>query len=102
MMKFLGPVPVPADRSVRLDESAAIAVDRLPWGREPSAARTIGPSRLRFSDDQPAPPIGRQGKGTGKQVSPRGGYDCYAETLLAWHRRLIAPRYDRSGKRGCR
>jgi len=24
-----------------------------------------------------------------------------AETLLAWHRRLIAQKYDGSGKRGC-
>jgi hypothetical protein len=41
-----GPVPVLADHSVRLDEPAAVAVDRLPSGREPSAARTIGPKTI--------------------------------------------------------
>jgi hypothetical protein len=41
-----GPVPVPADRSVGLDESAALAVNRLPSGREPSAPRTIGPKAI--------------------------------------------------------
>jgi putative transposase len=30
----------------------------------------------------------------------RGGYDCHAQTLLAWHRRLVAQKYDGSGKRG--
>ena len=43
MTKIPKPVPVSADRTVRLDEPASVVVDRLLSGKEPSAARTIGP-----------------------------------------------------------
>ena len=68
--EVLVPVPVPADRSVRLDEPPAVAVDRRPAGREPSAARTIGPMVMTLQR-RPAAPIGGEGKGIGKQSPER-------------------------------
>jgi hypothetical protein len=45
--------------------------------------------------------MGGQGQRLRKKASPRDGYDCHTRDLLAWHRRLIAQKYDGSGKRGC-
>src|SRR6516225_3342575 len=65
MTKSLDP-PVPADRSVRLDEPAAVTVDRLPSRREPRSTRTIGQRRLRFNDDQRR--LAAKAKGLGSKL----------------------------------
>jgi hypothetical protein len=59
----------------------------------------LGPNRLRLNDDQRRR-LAVRANGLGSN-SARGGYDFTPEPLLAWHRRLIAQKYDGSGKRGC-
>ena len=83
-----GPVPVSADRTVRLDEPAAVAAHRLPSRREPSAARTIGPKAITVHDDRRRR-LAAKAKGLGRKLLHEVATMVTPETLLAWHRRLI-------------
>jgi hypothetical protein len=58
----------------------------------------LGDKRLRFTDDRRRR-FGRQGEGLGRKVLVELGTIVMPETLLAWHRRLIAQKYDGSQKR---
>jgi hypothetical protein len=60
----------------------------------------LGQRRLRFNDDQRRR-LAVRAKGLGRKLLREMATIVTPETLLAWHRRLIAQKYDGSGKRGC-
>jgi len=60
----------------------------------------LGEKRLRFNDDQRRR-LAVKAKGLGSKLLREVATMVTPETLLAWHRRLIAQKYDGSGKRGC-
>ena len=59
----------------------------------------LGDKRLRFTDDQRRR-LAVKAKGLGRKVLIELGTIVTPETLLAWHRRLIAQKYDGSKNRG--
>lgn len=59
----------------------------------------LGEKRLRFTDDQRRR-LAAKAKGLRRKVLAELGTIVTPETLLAWHRRLIAKKYDGSKKRG--
>ena len=59
----------------------------------------LGQRRLRFNDDQRRR-LAAKAKGLGRKLLREVATIVTPETLLAWHRRLIARKYDGSGKRG--
>jgi transposase InsO family protein len=60
----------------------------------------LGKKRLRFNDDQRRR-LAAKAKGVGRKLLREVATIVTPETLLAWHRRLIAQKYDGSAKRGC-
>src|SRR5262245_20613943 len=60
----------------------------------------LGQRRLRFNDDQRRR-LAVRAKDLGNKLLREVPTIVTPETLLAWHRRLIAQKYDGSGKRGC-
>lgn len=59
----------------------------------------LGDKRLRFTDDQRRR-LAVRAKGLGRKILMELGTIVTPETLLAWHRRLIAQKYDGSKNRG--
>jgi transposase InsO family protein len=59
----------------------------------------LGERRLRITDDQRRR-LAARGMGLGRKVLAELVTIVTPETLLSWHRRLIAQKYDGSGKRG--
>jgi hypothetical protein len=59
----------------------------------------LGGKRLRFTDKQRRR-LATKAKGVGRKVLVELGTIVTPDTLLAWHRRLIAQKYDGSEKRG--
>ena len=59
----------------------------------------LGQRRLRFNDDQRRR-LAARAKGLRSKLLREVATIVTPETLLAWHRRLIAQKYDGSGKRG--
>src|SRR3954470_19593190 len=59
----------------------------------------LGERRLRFSDDQRRR-LAAKAKGLGRKLLAEIATVVTPETLLAWHRKLIAQKYDGSGRRG--
>src|SRR6516164_1824394 len=59
----------------------------------------LGEKRLRFTDDQRRR-LAAKAKGLGRKVLVELGTIVTPDTLLAWHRRLIAQKYDGCKKRG--
>lgn len=59
----------------------------------------LGPKRLRFTDEQRRR-LAAKAKGMGRTILAEVATLVTPETLLAWHRKLIAQKYDGSGKRG--
>src|SRR5712692_6659161 len=55
--------------------------------------------RVRFNDDQRRR-LAAKAKGLGRKLLVEVATIVTPETLLAWHRKLIAQKYDGSGKRG--
>src|SRR5512140_9862 len=58
----------------------------------------LGDNRLRFSDDQRRR-LAARAKGLGRKLLAEVATIVTPETLLAWHRKLIAQKYDGSHKR---
>ena len=61
--------------------------------------REHGGRRLRFTDDQRRR-LATKAKGLGRKLLAEFATIVTPETLLAWHRKLIAQKYDGSGQRG--
>jgi len=59
----------------------------------------LGERRLRFTDDQRRR-LAAKAKGLGRKLLREIATIVTPETLLAWHRKLIAQKYDGSAKRG--
>jgi putative transposase len=59
----------------------------------------LGDRRLRFSDDQRRR-LAAKAKGLGRKLLREVATIVTPETLLRWHQRLIAQKYNGSGKRG--
>jgi putative transposase len=59
----------------------------------------LGERRLRLTDDQRRR-LASKAKGLGRGILAEVATIVTPETLLAWHRKLIAQKYDGSGKRG--
>ncbi len=59
----------------------------------------LGGKRLRFTDDQRRR-LAAKAKGLGRSILAEVATLVTPETLLAWHRKLIAQKYDGSGRRG--
>jgi putative transposase len=59
----------------------------------------LGPGRLRFTDDQRRR-LAAKAKALGRRVLGDIATIVTSDTLLAWHRRLIAHHYDGSVRRG--
>src|SRR6516165_2888476 len=93
------PVPVRADRRIRLDEPAATGADPLPSGRNRVLREQLGGKRLRFNDDQRRR-LAVRAKKLSWRMLPEVRTIVTPATLLAWHRRLIARQYDGTRKRG--
>src|SRR5437870_6939328 len=58
----------------------------------------LGGRRLRLNDDQRRR-LAAKAKGLGRKILAEVATLVTPETLLAWHRKLIAQKYDGSGKR---
>src|SRR5215467_16385501 len=58
----------------------------------------LGGRRVRFNDDQRRR-LAAKAKGLGRKVLGEVATIVRPETLLAWHRKLIAQKYDGSGRR---
>jgi hypothetical protein len=58
----------------------------------------LGARRLRLNDDQRRR-LAARAKGLGRKILAQVATLVTPETLLAWHRKLIAQKYDGSGKR---
>src|ERR1700687_3391564 len=59
----------------------------------------LGGRRVRLNDDQRRR-LATRAKGLGRKLLAEVATIVTPETLLAWHRKLIAQKYDGSGKRG--
>src|SRR5580704_3152217 len=59
----------------------------------------LGGRRMRLNDDQRRR-LAAKAKGLGRKLLAEVATIVTPETLLAWHRSLIAEKYDLSGKRG--
>ena len=59
----------------------------------------LGGRRVRFNDDQRRR-LAAKAKGLGRKLLAEVATIVTPETLLAWHRKLIAQKYDGSGERG--
>jgi putative transposase len=59
----------------------------------------LGDRRLRFTDDQRCR-LAARAKGLGRKLLAEVASLVTPETLLAWHRKLIAQKYDCSAQRG--
>ena len=59
----------------------------------------LGPRRVRFTDDQRVR-LAVKAKALGRRALTEIGTIVTPDTLLAWHRRLIARKYDGSRRRG--
>src|SRR5437016_454659 len=59
----------------------------------------LGGRRLRFTDEQRRR-LAAKAKGLGRKLLAEVATVVTPETLLAWHRKLIAQRYDGSAQRG--
>src|SRR6266481_2471798 len=57
----------------------------------------LGERRLRLNDDQRRR-LAAKAKGLGRKILAEVATIVTPETLLAWHRKLIAQKYDGSGK----
>jgi hypothetical protein len=59
----------------------------------------LGGRRIRLNDDQRRR-LATKAKSLGRRLLAEVATIVTPETLLAWHRKLIAQKYDSSGKRG--
>ena len=86
------------DCAGRLDESAATESDRVLREENRVLSEQLGDRRLRFNDDQ-GRCLAVGAKGLGRKLLMEIATIVTPATLLAWHRKLIAQKYDGSARR---
>jgi hypothetical protein len=94
----IGSIPLFSDLGSWLDKPAPTAGDRLPQGGESVLREQPGDRRLRLTDDQRCR-LAAKAKALGGKLLQEAATITTPEMLLAWHRTLIAQKYDGSGKR---
>ncbi len=82
-----------------MDEPTPTSDDRLPARGEPGVARAARRSPLRFNNEQRRR-LAARAKELGRKLLAEVATIVTPETLLAWHRKLIAQKYDGSAQRG--
>ena len=92
-------VPVRADLDCGLDEPAAATGDRVSREENKVLREQLGGRRLQFSDEQRRR-LAARAKGLGRRALAAVATIVTAETLLTWHRKLIARKYDGIDVRG--
>ena len=100
MPKTLDPFRLLAPDRCRLDESAAANTPLSICGRKnrnPSQS-AFGARRLRFTDDQRRR-LAIRARPLGRRLLAEVAAIVTPQTLLAWHRKLIANKYDGSARR---
>src|SRR5215831_15028205 len=97
--KSSGSVPVAARCRCRVDEPRTTADHRISSRRKPSSARTDRWPSTEIRR-RPATPVGGEAKMLGRRVLAEVATIVTPETLLRWHRKLIAEKYDGSKRRG--
>jgi hypothetical protein len=91
-------VSVLARRGRRLDESTPATRHRVPARGNRVLREQLGGRRLRFNDDQRRR-LAVKAKGLGRKPLAEVATLVTPDTLLAWHRKLIAQKYDGHNKR---
>jgi hypothetical protein len=94
-----GTIPVRPDRCWRVDESTSTADHRLPLRREPGSTRATGRAPC-VSTTTSAWRLAAKAKRLGRKILVEFATIVTPETLLAWHRKLIAKKYDGTARRG--
>ncbi len=85
----------------RLGQSPAARSDRLPANREPSAEEKTCANRVLLNDDQRRR-LAVKGKILGRKRLYEVGTLFTPDTILRWHRLLIAKKWDYTDRRGKR
>jgi putative transposase len=81
-----------------MDESTAIARDRVFAGGKSNPREHPGSRRLRLTDDQRRS-LAAKAKLLGRRMLAELATIVTPETLLRWHRKFIANKYDGSARR---
>src|ERR1700759_1256505 len=81
-----------------MDESAPAASDRVPARENRVLREQLGDRRVQFNDDQRRR-LAVRAKGLGRKLLAEVASLVTPDTLLAWHRKLIAQKYDGHDKR---
>jgi hypothetical protein len=92
------PIPISADRRFQVDESTPTAGLRVPSRGEPDLREQLGDRRLRLNDHQRRR-LAAKAKVLGRKVLDQIATIATPETLLAWHRKLIAQKYEGTAHR---
>src|SRR5262249_53177198 len=93
-----GPIFICSDIDRWLDEPASAACHRISHGGHRVLREQMGSRRLRFSDNQRCR-LAAKAKKLGRKLLAQVATIVTPETLLAWHRKLIAQKYDGSSFR---
>jgi hypothetical protein len=93
-----GPISICHHRRRWMDEPASTARHRLHSGGERVLREQIGSTRIRFSDDQRCR-LAAKAKKFGRKLLAEIAKIVTPGTLMAWHRKLIAKKYDGSAHR---
>src|SRR5215831_5300707 len=88
-----GPIFFCCDLDRWLDESASAACHRIFDRGESSSSRTDRQSPFEIQR-QSAPAVGCKGETAWSEAAGTGDDHVTPETLMAWHRKLIAQKYD--------
>jgi hypothetical protein len=84
---------------IALDESTAATGNCYLREENRVLREQLGGRRLRFTDDQRRS-LAARAKGLGRRALSQVATIVTPETLLAWHRKLIARKYDGTASRG--
>jgi hypothetical protein len=94
-----GSIPVRADRRRGWMNQRQLQVTDYLREENRVLREQLDGRRLRLNDDQRRR-LAAKAKGLGRKLLAEVATIVTPETLLAWHRKLIARKYDGSGKRG--
>jgi hypothetical protein len=98
--KSFEPIPLFADRRFRVDESNQRQLQVIDYLREENRVlrEQLGDRRMRLNDHQRRR-LAAKAKVWGRKVLDQIATIVTPETLLAWHRKLIAQKYEGTARR---